>query len=128
MRVSARLLFPLSLAASIQAAHYEVTVGKGGQLKFDPEFLKVEIGDTIQYLFYAKVRHHFQVVNLGRGLTYIVAEPLDSPVELCRAVPTPEGWILLRICPFSIPRHPLADGIYRHSPGQESKMGLLQPG
>lgn len=54
MRVSSRLLFPLFLA-SVQAAHYEVTVGKGGLLKFDPETLKAEVGDTIQYLFYAKV-------------------------------------------------------------------------
>ncbi len=55
MRVSSGLLFSLSLAVSVQAAHYEVTVGKGGQLKFDPETLKAEVGDTIQYLFYAKV-------------------------------------------------------------------------
>ena len=54
MRVSTTLLFPLFLA-SVQAAHYEVSVGKGGQLKFDPETLKAEVGDTIQYLFYAKV-------------------------------------------------------------------------
>ena len=54
MRVSSRLLLPLFLA-SVQAAHYEVTVGKGGLLKFDPETLKAEVGDTIQYLFYAKV-------------------------------------------------------------------------
>ena len=55
MRVSFRLLCSLSLAASVRAAHYEVTVGKGGLLKFDPETLKAEVGDTIQYLFYAKV-------------------------------------------------------------------------
>jgi plastocyanin len=51
-----RLLLPLSLAAAAQAAHHDVSVGKGGKLKFEPEEIKAERGDTITYHFYSKVR------------------------------------------------------------------------
>ncbi|KAK0643861.1 Cupredoxin [Cercophora newfieldiana] len=45
----------LSLLASIAAAkHYDVTVGKNGQLRFDPETLVAEIGDTITYNYFAR--------------------------------------------------------------------------
>ena len=55
MRLSARLLLPLSLVASAQATLYEVTVGKNGLLKFVPDTVKAKAGDTIRYSFYAKV-------------------------------------------------------------------------
>ena len=41
--------------AAAQAAHHEVSVGKGGELKFEPEEIKAEVGDTITYRFYSKV-------------------------------------------------------------------------
>ncbi|KAH7035627.1 Cupredoxin [Microdochium trichocladiopsis] len=45
----------IGLAASlVSATHYEVTVGKNGQLKFDPEQLTANIGDTVTYKFFAK--------------------------------------------------------------------------
>lgn len=44
-----------ALAALANAAHYDVTVGKGGQLKFDPETLTAQPGDTVTYKFFAKV-------------------------------------------------------------------------
>lgn len=45
------------LAASlVSATHYEVTVGKGGQLRFEPEQLTATIGDTVTYKFFARVR------------------------------------------------------------------------
>ncbi|KAK3324092.1 hypothetical protein B0T19DRAFT_463982 [Cercophora scortea] len=48
-------LLPVTLLASItQAAHFEVTVGKGGQLRFDPETLDAAVGDTVTYRFFAK--------------------------------------------------------------------------
>ncbi|KAJ4289410.1 hypothetical protein N0V88_006890 [Collariella sp. IMI 366227] len=48
-------LLPLALAASTaQAKYHEVTVGKGGKLRFDPEVIKAEIGDTIRYTFFSK--------------------------------------------------------------------------
>ncbi|KAL2262720.1 hypothetical protein VTK26DRAFT_309 [Humicola hyalothermophila] len=53
MPVSARSLVALSLAAFAQAAVHEVNVGKGG-LKFDPEVVKAEVGDTIQYNFFSR--------------------------------------------------------------------------
>ncbi|KAL2267207.1 hypothetical protein VTJ83DRAFT_4484 [Remersonia thermophila] len=53
MRSTARVVVPL-LAASARAAHYEVTVGQGGQLRFDPEVVHASIGDTIRYNFFAK--------------------------------------------------------------------------
>ncbi|KAI2622222.1 hypothetical protein GGS26DRAFT_594229 [Hypomontagnella submonticulosa] len=43
-----------ALAALANAAHYDVTVGKGGQLKFDPETLTAQPGDTVTYKFFAK--------------------------------------------------------------------------
>lgn len=55
MRPTSRLLLPLSLVAAAQAAHHEVSVGKGGELKFEPEEIKAEVGDTITYRFYSKV-------------------------------------------------------------------------
>lgn len=56
MRFSTGYLAPLSLLASAVAAdHYQVTVGKNGQLKFDPEQLTAKPGDTITYNFFAKV-------------------------------------------------------------------------
>ncbi|KAK4151012.1 hypothetical protein C8A00DRAFT_45702 [Chaetomidium leptoderma] len=54
MRSLTRLLLPLSLVASAQAANHDVTVGQGGRLEFNPEVLKAEVGDTIRYVFYAK--------------------------------------------------------------------------
>ncbi|KAI0013064.1 hypothetical protein F4779DRAFT_613935 [Xylariaceae sp. FL0662B] len=43
-----------SFAALANAAHFDVTVGKGGQLKFDPETLNTQVGDTVTYSFFAK--------------------------------------------------------------------------
>lgn len=52
----------ISLASAVaavfstaQAAHFEVTVGKSNQLKFDPETLIANRGDTITYNFFSKV-------------------------------------------------------------------------
>ncbi|KAI4866244.1 hypothetical protein F4820DRAFT_417548 [Hypoxylon rubiginosum] len=47
----------IGLAALIglaNATHYDVTVGKGGQLKFEPETLSAQPGDTVTYRFFAK--------------------------------------------------------------------------
>jgi plastocyanin len=47
---------PLALLASIvAAAHYEVTVGQGNQLKFVPESITAAQGDTVTYKFFSKV-------------------------------------------------------------------------
>ncbi|KAI1079097.1 hypothetical protein F5B20DRAFT_544942 [Whalleya microplaca] len=43
-----------SFAVFTNAAHFDVTTGKGGQLKFDPETLTAQAGDTITYSFFAK--------------------------------------------------------------------------
>lgn len=57
MRGSSRLLLPAALLASVASAtNHIVTVGKDSKLKFDPETLPADIGDTITYHFYAKVR------------------------------------------------------------------------
>jgi len=53
----ARTVAPLSFLASIASAtHYDVTVGKNGQLRFDPETLNAYPGDTITYNYFAKAR------------------------------------------------------------------------
>ncbi|KAH9888172.1 hypothetical protein F4778DRAFT_797131 [Xylariomycetidae sp. FL2044] len=43
-----------ALAAVTRAAHFDVTVGKGSQLKFEPETLAAQPGDTVTYHFFAK--------------------------------------------------------------------------
>ncbi|KAI2467128.1 hypothetical protein F4781DRAFT_323775 [Annulohypoxylon bovei var. microspora] len=49
------LAFGLAAFATLATAtHYDVTVGKGGQLKFDPETLTAQTGDTVTYRFFAK--------------------------------------------------------------------------
>lgn len=46
----------VGLATSlVSAAHFEVTVGKGGKLKFEPEEIAAKIGDTVTYKFFARV-------------------------------------------------------------------------
>ncbi|KAK0627416.1 Cupredoxin [Immersiella caudata] len=46
---------PLFLLVSLASAtHHVVTVGKGGQLKFDPETLVAVPGDTITYNYFAR--------------------------------------------------------------------------
>ncbi|KAB5555028.1 hypothetical protein GE09DRAFT_1033114 [Coniochaeta sp. 2T2.1] len=59
MRGFSLALWPLSLLVSISEASksYNVTVGKGGQLKFDPETLTASVGDTITYQFFARVSY-----------------------------------------------------------------------
>lgn len=56
---SSMSLLPLALLMAISEAtsqtNHVVTVGKGSQLKFDPEILKAGVGDTITYQFFAKV-------------------------------------------------------------------------
>jgi plastocyanin len=47
------LAFFASLAA---AANFEVTVGKDNKLEFNPSSLKAQIGDTVTYKFFSKVR------------------------------------------------------------------------
>lgn len=44
-----------ALVAGASAGHLTVNVGKGGQLKFDPETLTAQPGDTITYKFFSKV-------------------------------------------------------------------------
>jgi plastocyanin len=56
MRVSTVSVVSVALVASgVQADHFDVTVGKGGELKFDPPTIKAKEGDTVTYTFYAKV-------------------------------------------------------------------------
>ncbi|KAI0021641.1 hypothetical protein F4780DRAFT_770120 [Xylariomycetidae sp. FL0641] len=43
-----------AFTALANAAHHNVTVGKDNQLKFDPETLSAQIGDTITYSFFSK--------------------------------------------------------------------------
>ncbi|KAK3348930.1 hypothetical protein B0T25DRAFT_581985 [Lasiosphaeria hispida] len=55
MKFSTGTLLPLAFfASSAAASHYKVTVGKNGQLKFDPETLDVKKGDTITYEYFAR--------------------------------------------------------------------------
>ncbi|KAI1345044.1 hypothetical protein F5Y15DRAFT_15566 [Xylariaceae sp. FL0016] len=50
-----RLALGLAAYSSFaNAAHFDVTVGKGSQLKFEPETVAAQPGDTITYSFFAK--------------------------------------------------------------------------
>jgi plastocyanin len=55
MRSCLSLLAAATLSSVVSALHHEVTVGKGGKLKFDPENLVARPGDKITYRFFAKV-------------------------------------------------------------------------
>ncbi|KAK3318844.1 hypothetical protein B0H66DRAFT_517229 [Apodospora peruviana] len=55
MRSATWSLLPLTLLASIaEGTHHIVTVGKGSQLKYDPENVVAAAGDTVEYQFFAK--------------------------------------------------------------------------
>ncbi|KAI8185527.1 hypothetical protein K4K51_011574 [Colletotrichum sp. SAR 10_75] len=54
----------LTVAATllgVQAAHFDVNVGKNNQLKFEPETLIANRGDTITYHFFSKARLLHQI-------------------------------------------------------------------
>jgi plastocyanin len=56
MRATSWSLLPAALLPIIaDAANHVVSVGKSSQLKFDPETLAANVGDTITYQFFAKV-------------------------------------------------------------------------
>ncbi len=56
MRGSLQAVLPvIALIPSSIAVNYDVTVGKGAQLKFDPETLNAAVGDTVTYHFFSKV-------------------------------------------------------------------------
>ncbi|KXX73404.1 hypothetical protein MMYC01_209579 [Madurella mycetomatis] len=55
MQVAKRLLLSIALAASVaKAEHHQVTVGKGGELKFVPAVIHAREGDTVTYTFFAR--------------------------------------------------------------------------
>ncbi|KAK1755488.1 Cupredoxin, partial [Echria macrotheca] len=79
-------ILPLSLLASAaSAAHFDVTVGKGGQLKFNPETIDAHKGDTITYNFFAK--NHS-----------VIQSSFDKP-----CVPIPGGGIFSGFVPTADP-------------------------
>lgn len=43
------------VATASASTNHIVTVGKGGMLKFDPEELKANPGDTVTYKFFSRV-------------------------------------------------------------------------
>ncbi|KAK0725101.1 hypothetical protein B0H67DRAFT_641555 [Lasiosphaeris hirsuta] len=48
-------LLPLAfLASTVAATHFQVTVGKNGQLRFDPETIDAKKGDKVTYNFFAR--------------------------------------------------------------------------
>ncbi|KAI9152117.1 extracellular serine-rich protein [Paramyrothecium foliicola] len=54
MKFPGLLLASATLWTAVSGRNHEVTVGKGGQLKFEPENLAAKPGDTITYRFFAK--------------------------------------------------------------------------
>lgn len=70
MKSSSWSLLPITLLSAIaEAAHHVVTVGKGNQLKFDPENVPAAVGDTIEYQFFAKVSSPEIIFGLSNTLT-----------------------------------------------------------
>ncbi|KAM0271621.1 hypothetical protein ACHAQH_009048 [Verticillium albo-atrum] len=54
MRIGTFSAFAIaSLLSRVEAVHHDVTVGKNGELKFEPETLHARHGDTITYQFFA---------------------------------------------------------------------------
>lgn len=88
MRFTSRsTLLPVALLATVaQGKEWIVAVGKGGQLKFDPEVIPdAKHGDTVTYQFYAK--NHSVVAStfgepckpLEKDLIFSAFVPTDSP-------------------------------------------------
>ena len=57
MKLASASLAAFALLAGdlVDAANWDVTVGKGGKLKFDPETITARTGDTVTYHFFSKV-------------------------------------------------------------------------
>ncbi|KAK0636459.1 hypothetical protein B0T17DRAFT_551741 [Bombardia bombarda] len=91
MRSVFRAFLPTAalLASIAEAAHYTVTVGKGG-LKFDPENLVAAPGDTVEYQFFAKKHSVVQssfaepCKPLAAGGFFSGFTPTDSPDTAAR--------------------------------------------
>ncbi|OAQ91406.1 extracellular serine-rich protein [Purpureocillium lilacinum] len=56
MKLASASLAAFALLAGdlVDAANWDVTVGKGGKLKFDPETITARTGDTVTYHFFSK--------------------------------------------------------------------------
>jgi len=70
----------------VSAAHFDVTVGKGGQLQFVPDQFAAAVGDTVTYHYYAKVCCACPMSHCSRRLMF-ATEPLGGAVFVREAVP-----------------------------------------
>lgn len=70
----ASVLLPLVLLPLSLAAQHKVTVGKGGGLNFDPDTLKADKGDTIEFSFYP--RNH----SVAESTFDKPCQPLDNGI------------------------------------------------
>lgn len=133
MQVSTRSLVSVALvgvvaSSAAQAAHHEVTVGKGGELKFVPATIHAKEGDTVTYSFYARV----SCPLLHAASAWLVsqanapAEPLGGSIDLLGALSASRRRLLLGLRSEPVPRCCLADNIHHHGQGREPHLGLLQ--
>ncbi|KAJ1331700.1 plastocyanin [Microdochium nivale] len=92
----------VGLATSlVSAAHFEVTVGKGGKLKFEPEEIAAKIGDTVTYKFFARnhavaqssfehpcqIQEHAIFSGFTPNLSQDVAAPTDFTITVTDTKP-----------------------------------------
>jgi hypothetical protein len=70
--------------SSVLGANFQVQVGENSTLKFDPETIIAQAGDTVTYNFHPKVNGP-PIRSMKSQLTF--QEPLGHPILLCRSVP-----------------------------------------
>ncbi|KAJ6445476.1 extracellular serine-rich protein [Purpureocillium lavendulum] len=81
MRVLSTLLAASALLADslVDASNWDVTVGKGSKLKFDPETITARVGDTVTYHFFSKASSLIRTWFSNHAVTQ---SSFDKPCEL----------------------------------------------
>jgi hypothetical protein len=82
------LFFGLSVfgITAVSAANWDINVGNGGNLAYDPPSINAMTGDTVTYHFFAKVSPVPMLLQLTRGLT--ILEPFRGAIFLWGSVPS----------------------------------------
>jgi len=82
-----RTVFLTFVISHVLADNFDVTVGKDGQLAFNPPTVNLLPGSTVTYHFYAKVRPEF-TSSFYLELTFDFIEPLGNSVLVRRPMPS----------------------------------------
>ncbi len=157
MRTSSWLAALPPLLALASAVHFDVNVGKGGQLKFDPDSLTAAVGDSVTYHFFSKVsgRPRGERESSALWLTCCASRttrwcsrpstvrhntPTDRQdgkdrreLEMAdgradRSLPYPPGRLLLGLHSHSVGHERLGHDLHHPAQRHEAHLGVLRPG